>query len=272
MPSSTKKPVRILLINNQAVLRAGLRLLVESRPEFKVVGEAGNRADALSIAAREKPDIILLDYDLDCNGCSLDFLPELFSASNDSRLLILTADGDRQAHQCAVRFGAVGVVLKDRNPEELHKAIEKVNAGEVWLDRSLTASVISGISHNQAANHCEAGRIKLALLSERELEVFHLVGDGLRNKDIARQMFISETTVRHHLTAIFNKLEISNRLELVIFRHKYNFSSRPASTPPCQTPESSKGSVSSPPPKAHAPRKGRRVFISLPGHRQASIY
>jgi two-component system, NarL family, nitrate/nitrite response regulator NarL len=236
MKVSPQETIRILLVCNQTIMRAGLRALIETWRGMTLVAETGNLADALALAANGKPDLILLDFDLSCNSCVLGFLPELSAASSNSRLLILTANGDRQAHQCAVRFGAVGLVQKDKAPEELRKAIEKVSAGEVWLDRSLTASVISQMLRNGEDNHCDAARAKIASLSAREREAFLLVGDGLQNKEIAKRLFISETTVRHHLTSVYSKLDLANRLELIIFRQQNKMMDLSVSIPPCSKP------------------------------------
>jgi two-component system, NarL family, nitrate/nitrite response regulator NarL len=261
MKATPQKTIRILLVGNQAIVRAGFRALIESWPGMTLVGETGDRADALALAARVSPDLILLDFDLSCSSCVLEFLPELSAASNKSRLLILTANGDRRSHQCAVRFGAVGLVQKDKAPEELRKAIEKVSAGEVWLDRSLTASVISQMSRNGEDNHCDAARARMASLSEREREAFLLVGDGLKNKEIAKRLFISETTVRHHLTSIFNKLDLANRLELIIFRQQNKMTDLSVSTFPCIKHSDRESSVSNPSLPSLLPPRERSNFL-----------
>ncbi len=210
------KPIRLFLIDDHVVVRAGLRMLIESRDGLTVVGEAGNRANAVAVVAREKPDIILLDLDMGAGGSALDFLTELQSVVPDARILILTGVRDIEAHEGAVRLGARGIVLKDKAAEDLVKAIEKVHAGELWLDHSLVASVISGMSKSGKAGKLNDEESKMATLTERERQVVSLVGQGLRNKGIADKLFISETTVRHHLTSVFSKLEITSRFELII--------------------------------------------------------
>lgn len=195
-------------------------MLLESHPGLIVIGEAGARADALAIASREKPDIILLDLDFDHNGNGLDLMPELRSVADDARVLLLTGVRDSEVLQRAVRIGVMGLVLKEKAPDELFKAIEKVYAGEAWLDRSLTARVLSKIVRSNDTKKIEPETDKIALLTEREREVVTLVSEGLKNKGIAERLFISETTVRHHLTSIFSKLEVSNRFELIILLHQ----------------------------------------------------
>ena len=216
------KPIRVLLLGDNGLVRAGIRLLIESRAGLKVVGEAGTRGDAVLLANRERPDVILLDLDMCGGGRALDFVPELLAVSNETRVLVLTGVRDAEIHQRAVRSGAMGLVLKEKAAEYLLKAIEKVHAGEAWLDRSLTASVINKFSRQGRSGETDDEEAKIASLTEREREVVTLVGEGLKNKQIAERLFISETTVRHHLTSIFSKLDVASRFELIIFvyRHK----------------------------------------------------
>jgi len=223
MTDSVTKPIRILLIDDHAIVLAGLRLLIESRPGLKVVGEAGNRAEALAIAAQERPDIILLDLDLGRDS-GLDFLPELLLAAKEARVIILTGVRDLEAHRRAVSLGAMGVVPKEKAADVLIKAFEKVHAGEVWLDRSMIATVLAERSRPKKVDPEAA---KIAALSPREREVVALVGQGIKNKQIATRLFISETTVRHHLTSIFSKLDLSDRFELIIYAYRHNLARPP---------------------------------------------
>lgn len=219
MTSTSAQPVRILIVDDHAVVRAGLRMLIESQRKFKVIGEAEDRKSALAVAASAQPDIVLLDVDL--NGeTSLDFLPELFTVAKDARVLILTGMRDPEVHHRAVRLGAMGLVFKEKTSEILLKAIEKVSAGEVWFDRSMMGNVLAEITRGgQPKSNPEA--VKIALLTEREREIIALIGEGLKNKHIATRLFISETTVRHHLTSVFNKLEVTDRLELMIYAYRH---------------------------------------------------
>ncbi len=216
--------IRVLLIEDHAVVRAGLRLLLESRQELVVVGEAANHEDALALAAREQPDIILLDLDLGGEN-GLDLLPGLRAVAGQARVLVLTGLRDTQRHRLAIRRGARGLVLKEQAPEVLLKAITKVHAGEVWLDRAMLASVLDEIAGGEISPlNVEATRI--ATLTAREREVIALVGEGLKNKQIGSRLSITETTVGHHLTSIFAKLGVESRLEMVLFAHRHNITKR----------------------------------------------
>jgi DNA-binding NarL/FixJ family response regulator len=218
--------IRVLLVDDHAVVRAGLRMLIESQPGLSVVGEAAKRADALAIAAREHPNIILLDLDLGGDS-GLDLLPDLLTTATQSRVILLTGMRDPQAHHRAVLLGAMGVVLKEQAAEVVVKAIEKVHAGEVWLDRSMTARVLAEMSRTRTAKETDPEAIKIASLTEREREVIPLIGEGLKNKQIGDRLCISEATVRHHLTSIFSKLGVSDRLELVIYVYRYGLAKPP---------------------------------------------
>lgn len=221
------KSIRVLLVDDHAVVRSGLRVLVENRPGLKVVGEAANRVEAIDIAEREQPDIILLDLDMDSES-GLDFLPHLLAAAQDSRILILTGVRDPEAHHRAIRLGASGLLLKEEAAEVLIKAIEKVHAGEVWFDRSTVGSVLAEISRaTNAKKKADPEATKIATLTKREREVISLIGEGLKNKQIASRLFISETTVRHHLTSIFDKLEVPDRLELIIYAYRHALAKPP---------------------------------------------
>jgi two-component system nitrate/nitrite response regulator NarL len=144
----------------------------------------------------------------------------LLSVAGDARVLLLTGVRDPEVHQRAVRVGAMGLVFKEKPPDDLFKAIEKVYAGEVWLDRSLTARVLTKMVRSNDTKQIEPETNKATLLTEREREVVTLVSEGLKNKDIAERLFISETTVRHHLTSIFSKLDVASRFELIILLHQ----------------------------------------------------
>lgn len=220
MPSPEPNPIRVLMVDDHAIVRAGLRMLIESRAGLAVAGEANNHGDALAIAAREQPDIILLDLDLGPDY-GLDGLPEFLTAAPGARVIILTGQRDPEVHAAAVRLGAMGVVLKGQSAEVLVSAIEKVHAGGAWLDPALTARVLAYMSRALRAAETDPEDAKIATLTERERDVSRLICEGLPNKQIGGRLHISETTVRHHLTSIFDKLGVTSRLELVIYAYAH---------------------------------------------------
>jgi two-component system, NarL family, nitrate/nitrite response regulator NarL len=219
MPTSSANPIRVLLIDDHLVMRMGLRMVIDNQPGLTVVGEAANRAEALQIATREPSDIILLDLDLgDENG--IDFLPDLLAAAKGARVIVLTGLRNLEEYRHAVRLGAMGLVLKEQGPGVLTQAIKRVHAGQAWLDPALVATVLGEAAHARGGKTApQAGRV--AELTERERAVIDLICESLRNKQIAERLFISETTVVHHLTSIFSKLGVANRLELVIYAYSH---------------------------------------------------
>ena len=220
MSSGGKSSIRVLLVDPQMIVRAGLRLLIESWPGLKVIGEAGTPVEAHVIATREKPQIILVDLDLGRAGSAIDCIPDLQKASEGGRIIVLTAVHDSDAHHQAILVGAMGLVLKEQAPEELRRAILKVHSGEIWLNRKLATGIITKMSQPSLWEKKNPASPGISLLTAREREVFDLVSAGLKNKDIADRLFISETTVRHHLTTIFSKLEVTSRFELIIFAYR----------------------------------------------------
>ncbi|MPZ18505.1 MAG: response regulator [Luteitalea sp.] len=204
--------IRIVIAAAHTVVRAGIKYIFASHGHLIIVGEASATGEALSLAARTGPDIVLLDPDSD--RLPLHTIGELNEAGA-SRLLVLTASTEARMHYRAFELGAVGVVRKDQPAETLVQAVERVHAGEIWLERGKTAELLVGLRRRDP----DAARI--LSLTKREREVIALVGLGLKNPAIGERLFISEGTVRNHLTSILGKLELSDRFELAVyaFRH-----------------------------------------------------
>jgi two-component system nitrate/nitrite response regulator NarL len=222
MQEAKAPQIRIVLLDDQAMVRAGLRMLIESQQGFTVVGEAADRDEALTVIEREQPDIILLELSLQGQS-SLEFFTELTSAAKAARVLVVTAVDDPEMHRRALLLGSAGVLLKTQDGGTLLKAIERVGQGEVWFDQSMIAGLLS------AAASIAGGQddVRIAMLTKREREIILLVSEGLRNKQVADRLFISETTVRHHLTSIFSKLGVSNRLDLVVYAYRHGIAKPP---------------------------------------------
>ena len=207
--------IRILIVDDQLIVREGLRMLIENHPGSKVVAMAGTRSEALEILARETIDLIILNLEL--GGYSaLSFIPQLREATKTARILVLTGLRDSETHQKAAQFGAMGVVLKEDAAELLLKAIEKVYKGEAWLDRLTLGSLLWKMS-NQNVSPPDPHTKRISSLTDRERQVIALITEGLKNRQIAERLFISPTTVTHHLSSIYSKLGVSDRLELVIY-------------------------------------------------------
>jgi two-component system nitrate/nitrite response regulator NarL len=206
------RPIRVLLVSDMLLTRAGLRHLLEAAG-IALVGEASTCDEAVSVAKRERPEIILLDFDSrsDTFAC----LADLISVADTGRVITLS-DATRAAdHATLVEMGAAGLVRKDEHPDVLIKAIRKVHSGEIWLDRASTAQALRRMVRRRRTEDMEAARI--ATLTKREHEIIALVGEGLKNGAIAQRLFISEATVRNHLTSILDKLGLSDRFELAVY-------------------------------------------------------
>ena len=226
MSAASAAPIRVLLVDDHVVMRTALRVLIEGQSGLRVVGEAGTRAESLNIAATEKPDIILLDLDLGGES-GLDLIPDLLAASDQSRIIILTGVRDADAHHRAVTLGAMGVVKKERAFDVLLGAIKSVHAGEAWLDPRLIAKLLAEVSGSAKAKETDPEAAKIASLTDREREVLSLITQGCKNKEIADRLFISEWTVRHHITSIFNKLGVSDRVDLILYAYRQGLAQPP---------------------------------------------
>jgi two-component system, NarL family, nitrate/nitrite response regulator NarL len=217
MSDDNKNPIRIVIFDNHALVRAGIRLLIDRIPGIQVVGESGNLSEGLEIIASQNPDVILLELNL-VGQTEFDIVPCLVKGSERARLILVTGISDSQILHKAIEDGVMGVVFKTQPPETLIKSIQKVYAGEAWLERSMIANVLNRRTRNHTPIDPEKDSI--AQLSEREKQVIRLIGQGYKNKKISTQLCISETTVRHHLTSIYSKLGVSDRLELLVFAHR----------------------------------------------------
>jgi two-component system, NarL family, nitrate/nitrite response regulator NarL len=203
--------IKILIADDHVIFRDGLRKLLDSDDELTVVGEAACGAECIKMLAKLKPDILLLDLRMpDKSGLAV--LEEVNFDTVPTRVIVLTAAEDNREVIRAMRLGARGVVLKQSATEVLLKSIHRVHAGEIWLDNRMTAEVLNAFSVAGAAPRSEK-----PLLSDREKEIVHLVVQGFRNKEIGVKLFIGEQTVKNHLHNIFDKLGVSDRLELALY-------------------------------------------------------
>jgi len=229
MPPDTE-PIRVLIVDDHKIIREGLRDLIESRRGMTVVGDAGNRADALRLAARGRLDIIVLDLDLgEDSGLSL--IPELLRLCADAGIIILTGLRDAEKRDRAMELGAKGMVLKEEGAAELLNAIEKVHrTGEYWLEPGAARRLL-GRRTVRAVEKPDPEAAKIAALTEREREIITLVGEGLENKEIAERLrpVVAEATVRNNLSVIYSKLNIQGgRLGLLIYAYKHGLVSSPS--------------------------------------------
>jgi RNA polymerase sigma factor (sigma-70 family) len=216
--------LKLLIVDDHAIFRQGLRALLDMEDDFTVIGEASRGDEAIAMVGDDPPDVILLDLHLpDGNGS--EFCRQLLDASPDSKVLILSAYDDDQEISAALIGGASGYVLKTVGGERLADNIRSVHRGEVLLAPGVAAKVVRQLSRLRE----EAGRQEEALeaLTPREREVFFLASRGLKNAEIADELYLSEKTIKTHLRNIYNKLNLASKADLRLFAVKMGLTSRP---------------------------------------------
>jgi two-component system, NarL family, nitrate/nitrite response regulator NarL len=211
------RPIRIVIADDHPIFRDGLRRLLEAESDLKVLGEASNGAEAVTMVRRLRPDILLLDLAMPKHP-GLEALRDLSSPGNASqvRVIVLTAAAEKGQIVEALQLGARAVVLKDSATRMLLKAIHTVMAGEYWVGREIVSNLVQYLRTLMQSTQQEARHKKFGL-TPRELEIVSAVVAGFSNKEIAEYFKISEDTVKHHLTNIFDKIGVSTRLELALF-------------------------------------------------------
>jgi DNA-binding NarL/FixJ family response regulator len=215
MDSSRSQPVRILIADDHPIFRDGLRRLLESEKGFKVIAEACDGVEAVEFVRRLKPEILLLDLAMPRRP-GLEALRELSVDSGSVRVILLTAAAEREQIVEALQLGARGVVLKDCGTEILMKSIRAVLAGEYWVGREPVSNLMQYL-RGLMESSTKISRQKRFGLTPRELDIVSAVVAGFANKEIAEHFKISEDTVKHHLSNIFDKTGVSTRLELALF-------------------------------------------------------
>jgi NarL family two-component system response regulator LiaR len=220
---STGGEIRVLIVDDHAVVRQGLRTFLElqdnSALRITVVGEAVDGIEAVELARRNQPDIVLLDLVMpQLDG--IQATPKIIACSPNSRVIILTSFGEEDKVLPAIRAGAQGYLLKDIPPDELVHAIREAYLGKVQLHPEVARKLMSAV----AAQEVAVSRLVTAShgeLTEREQEVLYLIADGLSNREIAEKMFISEKTVKTHVSNILSKLHLEDRTQAAIYALKH---------------------------------------------------
>ena len=204
-------PIRVVLADDQALFRSGLRLLLDSQPDIEVVGEAADGAAAIAEVSRTDPDVVLMDIRMPVMD-GVTATERL--ATQRARVLVLTTFDLDEAAARALRAGASGFVLKDARPEFLLAAVRTVHAGAAVIAPAAIGHLLATFGTGRAA---DTGR--LAVLSPREREIYDLAGRGLSNTEIAAHEYVSEATVKTHVSRILAKLGLRDRVQLVVHWH-----------------------------------------------------
>ena len=217
MDNRKSQPIRILIADDHPIFRDGLRRLLEAESHCVAIGEACDGAEAVKLARQLKPDILLLDLAMPRHP-GLEALREMNATAGPQlvRIILLTAAAEKNQIVEALQLGARGVVLKDSATQLLLKSIDTVMAGEYWVGRESVSNLVQYL-RNLVQSSGEEARQKKFGLTPRELEIVSAVVAGYANKEIAEYFKISEDTVKHHLSNIFDKLGVSTRLELALF-------------------------------------------------------
>ncbi len=214
-------PIRVLIADSQPIVIEGLRKLFENHPVIEVVGEATDGMDAIERTVLLEPDVVLMDLKLP-RVDGLTVLRSIQTRAPKSRVILFATADNREEFVEAMKLGCSGIVHKDVPTSLIEKSIVKVHAGEIWLDSNTTAAVMRKFSSpsdgqpSPAAPNGKAPRER-AQLSQREREIIILIAQGYKNKEIAEKMFITEQTVKNHLHNVFDKLGVSDRLELALY-------------------------------------------------------
>ncbi len=212
--SPNPRPIRILIADDHTLFRDGLRKLLESEEDFEVAGEAADGEMLLAMARKTTADIILLDLAMPRQD-GMEVLRELAKAQIPARTLLLTVSIEKAQVVQALKLGAYGVVLKESTTQRLIESIRCVMAGQYWVGRESVSDLVKAL---RSVSPAEAKpRNREFGLTPRELEIVTLVVAGYSNPEIAQHCAISEQTVKHHISNIFDKFGVSNRLELALF-------------------------------------------------------
>ena len=206
----------VFLADDHTVLRHGLRRIIDADPELQVVGEAGDGEEAVALTLQYEPDILLLDVAMPhANG--MEVLQQIAAASKATRIIMVTGAVEENELRQALRLGARGFVLKESGAVQLLESIRVVHGGEYFVGRECMADLVSAVRSRGVVLEGRAPRKADFGLTTRERQIVSAVVNAYQNKEIAEKFAISEKTVKHHLTNIFNKVGVSNRLELALF-------------------------------------------------------
>jgi DNA-binding NarL/FixJ family response regulator len=211
-------PIKVVIADDHALFRDGLRKILSLEKDILVIGEAGDGEEAVKIVERTKPDIVLLDLKMP-KGDAVQNLLEIVAKSPSTRVIVLTAFSEEENVLNAAKSGARGFVSKGVPSATVMQAIRSVHAGDFWVDKDVPASdVFEEIVHSRPAARAPQPQADESIqsLTKREMEILRLVAEGLTNEEIGKKIFISEKTVKTHLTNIFDKLKVNNRFKAAL--------------------------------------------------------
>ena len=222
-----QKEIRVMLIGDFMIFRSGLRLLLDAERNIRVVGEVADLTESFDSIGRINPDILLVDSSVADNDKFNSFV---LTMQSEISIIVITNSSETERHRKYLLDGVSGLVKKKEPAKILFKAIDTVSRGEMWFVRKLLDETVKQFVSDKKSKTEEAYSHNCSILSVREREILTLICQGMKNKIIADALFISEATVRHHLTSIFEKFKVGSRLELVVHAFKEKLIEIPVET------------------------------------------
>jgi two-component system NarL family response regulator len=213
--AGTGEPIRVLVVDDHALFRRGLQMVLEQEDDIEVVGEAGDGAEAVERAADAMPDIVLMDVRMPKRG-GIDACTAIKDAVPSAKIIMLTISDEEADLYDAIKAGASGYLLKEISIEEVAAAIRAVNEGQSLISPSMASKLLTEFA-SMIKRTDDRQQVPTPRLTDREMEVLKLVAKGLNNRDIAKQLFISENTVKNHIRNILEKLQLHSRMEAVVY-------------------------------------------------------
>ena len=209
------EPIRVLVVDDHALFRRGLQMVLEQEPDIEVVGEASDGTEAVETAAEKLPDIVLMDVRMPRRG-GIDACTAIHDVAPSTKIIMLTISDEEADLYDAIKAGAMGYLLKEISIEEVASAIRAVHGGQSLISPSMASKLLTEFAA-MVKKTDERQQVPAPRLTDREMEVLKLVAKGLNNRDIAKQLFISENTVKNHIRNILEKLQLHSRMEAVVY-------------------------------------------------------
>jgi DNA-binding NarL/FixJ family response regulator len=213
--SLSGEAIRVLVVDDHALFRRGLQMVLEQEPDIEVVGEAGDGTEAVTKAAEMLPDIVLMDVRMPRRG-GIDACTAIHETVPSAKIIMLTISDEEGDLYDAIKAGAMGYLLKEISIEEVASAIRAVHGGQSLISPSMASKLLTEFA-SMIKKTDDRQQVPTPRLTDREMEVLKLVAKGLNNRDIAKQLFISENTVKNHIRNILEKLQLHSRMEAVVY-------------------------------------------------------